>query len=68
MFVESLEGLIILPVGDSNKPITNGLRYADSLWWGRRVQSDERKTNTMSDLWFEVGKLNFSLFRKVEGA
>jgi len=51
-----LEGLIILPVGDfsmmsrelANKPMTNGLRYANYLWWISRVQSDELETNTKS--------------------
>ena len=52
------ESSLLFPVGDSplmrgglaNKPMTNGLRCMDSLWWGCRVQSDEHKTNTKSNL------------------
>ena len=46
----TLEGLIILPVGDSNKPVVSGLRYADPCGGVGRVQSDEPNDNTMSSL------------------
>jgi len=38
-----------------SKPVMSGLKYANSLWWGGRVQSNEPMTNTMSNLWCEVG-------------
>jgi hypothetical protein len=47
--------------------VISGLRYANFLWWINRVQSDELEANSKSRSWYEVGKLNFSLSRKVEG-
>jgi len=60
----TLERGIPYSCGWPNKPVVSGLRYANSLWWGGRVQSNEPMTNTLSSMWYEVGTLKLMLTPK----